>query len=924
MKAKSQLPVQSMLFWARAAMIVLTGAIAPWLRAETITVVTPAGSEETVRLAARELVTHLQPLYPADRFVESDQVPATGKSILVADVSRHRDAGAEIDLSKLTVPDSYVVAHRQETGRELGVVVGAGRRGPLFGVYAILRRLGWEYLLSGDIAPRPRAEPFDFKAWSIANAPLVRDRALFNWHNFLTSCSTWNLPDWETWMTQGQKMGFNGVIVHAYGNSPLTTFSFNGINKDVGNLSTTVRGRDWGTQHVNDVRRLWGGFVFDGPVFGAEAALVPDDQATPAARALMQGVFRGAKRRGMDIYLAFDIDTISGNPQPMIQSLPVSARFRVTTLRAGTESLRLPEVWLADPDTPEGFDYYRAQVNALLATYPDVDYLVGWCREARTPLTDLTEAEMPESWQRQFRESLKGGAAGRERHIAEQAFAIAKIVRAMQRVLAETGRRDVQIATGSWGFEFLPSLDRVLPPDIKFIALDSQILNDQSQLRDSDSRKAIRDVAEHRPVLPVVWTQHDDGRHLGRPFTPFAEFGSKLLETRSSGFAVIHWLTRPHDLYFLSLGRQVWSATRDERLEETCKVFATGVDPAHGEQFGSYLASWLTDSPMFARETGPRLFDRPMADVEVAALAGIARRQSLLSTAAAQTPAAKTQMAFFQAYENFTVGLLHAEVALEKTRALYRGGKIADARKLLSSTHPETVVQDFARLSADQEITRGEQGLVVSLNLRWLPYFAQMRQILRLEPVRYRFAPTSHDPLAQGLGRSTYYFDPAKTMWLCAGTKETGRPVTTSTMTKVPADTTDAEIYTAGIRIESPTEIHITPFLLVDGAEDLSRGILSSKTSGLSRGKYRLEFLHLNDPGSGTNRVGLHAEVRAKYLDQESMVSLAKSDFRSNLKGPARSSLEIDLARDASLAVELTPLEGHAVLCGIVVVPLDQ
>ena len=77
----------------------------------------------------------------------------------------------------------------------------------------------------------------------------------------------------------------------------MVSFTFNGQTKPVGYLSTTVKGRDWATMHVNDVRRLWGGHVFDQPVFGAQAAMVPDPERAAAARQLMQEVFDHAERR---------------------------------------------------------------------------------------------------------------------------------------------------------------------------------------------------------------------------------------------------------------------------------------------------------------------------------------------------------------------------------------------------------------------------------------------------------------------------------------------------------------------------------------------------------------------------------------------------------------------------------------------------
>jgi len=73
-----------------------------------------------------------------------------------------------------------------------------------------------------------------------ADRPLVAERIVFDWHNFLSGCSTWNLEDWQRWTAQSQAMGYNAIMVHAYGNNPMAGFTFQGLPKPVGYLSTTA------------------------------------------------------------------------------------------------------------------------------------------------------------------------------------------------------------------------------------------------------------------------------------------------------------------------------------------------------------------------------------------------------------------------------------------------------------------------------------------------------------------------------------------------------------------------------------------------------------------------------------------------------------------------------------------------------------
>ena len=235
------------------------------------------------KTAASELAEYLRRLYPGDQFPLAEQLPPDRDAILlgtVADPLVRRLAAP----ATLTDSESFAVSVAADGTRRIGVIAGADARGAAYGAYRLLEKLGCGFFLSTDTLPPPRPDAFSFDGWSLADKPLVRERIVFDWHNFLSGCSTWNLRDWQRWTEQSQKMGYNAVMVHAYGNNPMVSFTFNGKTKPVGYLSTTASGRDWSTMHTNDVRRLWGGFVFDAPVFGADAALVPDEQRAAPRR----------------------------------------------------------------------------------------------------------------------------------------------------------------------------------------------------------------------------------------------------------------------------------------------------------------------------------------------------------------------------------------------------------------------------------------------------------------------------------------------------------------------------------------------------------------------------------------------------------------------------------------------------------------
>ena len=123
--------------------------------------------------------------------------------------------------------------------------------------------------------------------------------------------------------------------------------------------------------------------------------------------------------------------------------------------------------------------------------------------------------------------------------------------------------------------------------------------------------------ARHGAVVPVIWAHHDDGNYIGRPYTPFADFNARLADANASGFGIIHWTTRPLDLFFTSHARQVWAATQDEPLRATCRdMAARSFGASTRDKLGEYLERWVTDAPKFARETGTLFIDRPLTNVD--------------------------------------------------------------------------------------------------------------------------------------------------------------------------------------------------------------------------------------------------------------------------------------------------------------------
>lgn len=789
------------------------------------------------RLAAADLSAILGQLFPGETFPLAAALPEAGPCIALGSDPRTRALAKAVAPS---APESFAVTTANDGARVIGIIAGADPRGTARGVYALLEKLGCNFSLSGDALPRPQGKPFDFGGWAFADRPLVRERIVFDWHNFLSGCSTWNLEDWNRWTTQSQKMGYNAVMVHAYGNNPMVSFEFNGKTKPVGYLSSTVKGRDWSTMHVNDVRRLFGGECFRSPVFGADAALVPDEQRAAAARELMRGVFAHAQERAMDVYFALDVDTGSANPQDLILTLPESARFPVQTKAGGLSGIHgegNQAFWLANPDTPEGYTYYKAQLQALLTDYPQITTLVVWFRNGGTPWMDLKVTEMPADWRAQYQAAVAQKPEADKFWHAPNLFALGKITRAFERALRELGQDKVRLALGTWNFAFLPAADLFVQPGIPLIGLDYGVLHDDSKLATAENRLKLAAVGAHRPVIPVIWAHHDDGNYLGRSYTPFAEFQSKLAESQASGFGIIHWTTRPLDLYFTSHISQVWQQTANEPLGETCRSVARRSFGTDVPEAAEYLQTWVTQAPKFSRETSDHFIDKPLADIP-GVIAGCQARLKLLERVdPASLPAdARDRLLYFRGLESFLIAIFEAHGRFQDAQTALQKGDLAAARAAMQGCRPEPVIEQFAAFSSLGGITRGELGSIVSLNTRWLPHLVRLRQQLGMEAVRYRFGPTSHDPLAQAPGHFTFHFDAEHHLWETLGTEETGVP----TFLATPGDAASVagDLCRSGIESDQPIELSLSPILAK-----------KKDSAAIPAGNYRLRLLLL-DPSS--------------------------------------------------------------------------
>jgi len=859
--------------------------------AETVPVI-PTGEDTVVRFAARELAGLLDSVYADAEFPVKSEEPGSGRAIFLGTPQTSPLIREMVDQEELSQKDAFVVRTGEVSGHQVGVIAGESPRAVLYSVYELLEELGCGFYLSYNAMPGEKAGSFSFEKWDFSDQPLTGDRIVFDWHNFLSSCSTWDLPHWRKWIAQAARMRYSGVMVHAYGNNPMFQFSHNGKTKPVGYLATTARGRDWGTQHVNDVRRLHGGQVFKDPVFGSEASKVEPEKRVEATRKLMRKAFDAARRRGLDVHFALDVDTRSSNPAEVIRTLPESARF---------ESAGRP---LANPDTPEGYAYYRSMIHALLESYPQITDLVVWHRRRSTLWRRLKVEDFPEAWKPIYKTALAEHPEVSDHPDSPSMFAISRIARAFRRILDEMGRDDVELNTGTWGFSHLPAANAFMPDGVALMALDWSTIFDTPQ-----REKEIKAVSGDRKMIPIVWAHHDDRTYMGRSYTPYEDFAATLNDYGAAGFGIIHWITRPLDLYFKSHGQQVWKRFANQPLSRTCRRMAerTFGGQAKGPM-ARYLADWVRTAPQFGRETSDRFMDRPVSNVEQI-LEGCERRLSLLDKVDIETlPAGgRCHYRYYRLSESFYKEFFRSEFNRQQALQRWQSADLEGARELLQKCDPEAAIQTAAEAFSQCGITRGEQALIISLNLRWLPYFESNRQMLGMAPVRINYQPTRHEPLAQGAGHHTFFVDAECNLWGGLGERETGVPVRGEVPRGIKETEPQAEIARTWLVSENPIKLSLKTLM----------------GQSLAPGEYRVELLfpaRSKEAGTLPEAMDVALQGKSGAEDVTARVDLSNAEREGKKCVRVSRSLRVE---QGGIDARVTGVGGPAVLAGAVIHPVE-
>ena len=410
----------------------------------------------------------------------------------------------------LEVPqhDGYLLHTIADADRKLVVIAAPTAVGVQYGVYGLLEAWGYGFYLGGDTYPEttPSVAETVTQGLNVSKTPAFAIRGSLPWYNFFNSPTTWELADHKAFVDQLVKMRCNFVGFHTYDTEPYAAYDYNGRligGEPLLNTSKTT----WGTQSLGTRNFLAGtGGNFDREHFGAASSFLTDrSKSIHDAKQVLAESFRYAKSRGMKVCLGFEVS--------------------------------------GDPTDPEIQKQFEARLKALLADYPMLDYVWLWEAEAQAdnPLIQPTTRSLWQSRLDRWDTAFDGIPEIERKAEAVRLTLFAGFGHQVLKAL----RPDIGLVMSGWGgdqwlhcSDFFPGMDKLLPKDIAFSALDN------IQVSPTVS-KAYGAVSPNRQRWPIIWYEFDGDQWGAQPnLRATASACRDALAKGSQGLLGIHWRTR--------------------------------------------------------------------------------------------------------------------------------------------------------------------------------------------------------------------------------------------------------------------------------------------------------------------------------------------------------------------------------------------
>ncbi|MFQ5811116.1 MAG: hypothetical protein ACE5JM_15970, partial [Armatimonadota bacterium] len=396
--------------------------------------------------------------------------------------------------------------------------------------------------------------------------PVFVIRGTNPYYDFLNCPTTWDLEDYRFYFDQMAKLRLNLVGFHSYDNEPFCAYEEDGQMMYGAPLATSAR-YGWGcVRGLETAQFAFGtGDYFHRPVFGSLSVVDhPDrDDSIRASQALLQEALHYAKGRGIKTALGFELR--------------------------------------GDPTDEQVQRTLEARLRGLVNTYPMLDYVWLWQAEGwgrgrdkappGSPLDLLIQEE------RRHFEYLDD-----PRRVAE-AVRMGEVIR-LAHIILKAIAPDMRMGICGWGgdkhmrfTDFLPGLDKMVPGDIVFTALDNI-----DPTREPNVSAAYAKLSPEREKWPIPWWESDAGGRRDQwgpqPNTKiFTELCRDILSKGCQGMMSIHWRTRQVEEVAGYTARFAWAP--ELSYEEYYDDFASRCfGRRHGQEMSEILRG--------LEELGPR------------------------------------------------------------------------------------------------------------------------------------------------------------------------------------------------------------------------------------------------------------------------------------------------------------------------------
>lgn len=432
--------------------------------------------------------------------------------------------GHKLDLSSRTLGgQGYVLKSFKEGSKTMLAAAGATPVATTYALYSLAESFGAGFYLGGDTLPTVK-KPFLLPDIDVMNKPILDVRGVLPWYNFFDSPTAWNAEDYRFFIDQLAKSKNNFLGFHSYDSEPFCAYPSKDGRTVAGAPLISTAQPTWGTSPMKTSDFGYGtdGYFAKG-YFGADCSMdykTPEQGIADAKKLLVDALWY-ANARGVRTCVGFEVS--------------------------------------GDPTTPGEIDNLELRLKELIRTYPMLDYVWIWEPEAMGLTGSLVHPSRSDfgayyrRWQNHFADITD--PKRKTEAVRMGIYAIAA-----HRILQREAPK-VRMVLSGWGgdnhlhfSDFYPGLDKILPKDIVFSALDNIITSDTVS-------EAYGKLSRDREFWPIPWFEYDGDQWMPQPNTKrFFNNARDSVKKGAKGLLGIHWRTRDMEESQAYISQYAWDA----------------------------------------------------------------------------------------------------------------------------------------------------------------------------------------------------------------------------------------------------------------------------------------------------------------------------------------------------------------------------